>query len=180
MKKDELRKSLLERGGNGRTLMELQAETGLEYFKVPFEDVEYIGTVIVKVEEGLLEIPYRMVDIEGSLEEFVVGAEQLINEERIREIERIYASQQGQFMGFCQPKKIINYMQLAEELFTQYKNKGVHFKDIWRHLEKEEKCKGIEQDILESIELYIRYNLYDNSLKDKDIDDAKEHLKSQC
>lgn len=105
MKKEQLRKELLKRGGNGRTLMELQDETGLEYFKVPFEDVEYVGTVVIKVEEGLLEIPYRMVDIEGSLEEFVVGAEEMIDEERIREIQDIYASQQAYFSTFCHAKK---------------------------------------------------------------------------
>jgi hypothetical protein len=181
MKKEQLRKELLERGGNGRILRELQEETGLEYFKVPFEDVDYIGTVIVKVEEGLLELPYRMVDIEGTLEEFVVGAEELIGKERMREIEAIYASQQAHFVSFCQPqkKKITDYLSLAETLFFSYQEKGIHYKDVWRHLEQEPKCKGLEEDILDAIEVFLRYNLSDFSLKDNDIDNAKAMLKDK-
>jgi hypothetical protein len=118
LKQTELRNELLKRGANRRTLMNLQKEIGLEFFSVPLESSEYVGVMLVKVEEGILEIPYRMVDMDGNLEEMVIGEEKLVDKERIQEIQQWYLSKQQKFMNFCQSSLIKERRKKNIRLFS--------------------------------------------------------------
>lgn len=183
LKKEELRNELLKRGANRRTLINLQKEVGLEFFSVPLSTSEYVGVILTKVDEGILEIPYRMIDMDENLEELVIGAEKIVDEERIQEIQQWYISQQEQLVKFCysnrmkKEREISDYLSLAEKLFYRYKEKRIHYQDVWRYLEQEPECLGLDEDIMEAIETYIRYNLFDHRITDVQFDEAKEILK---
>lgn len=68
-------------------------------------------------------------------------------------------------------------LNLAERYYQECKEKKIHFKDVPKYLENI--LKNEEEEVVDAIELYIRYNLYDRRLTDKDIIYAKEFLSSK-
>lgn len=65
-------------------------------------------------------------------------------------------------------------MPLAEECYQECREKRVHYQDVPRYLER--KLMTEEEDVQEAVEIYVRYNLFDRRLGDRDIDYAKELL----
>lgn len=180
MKWKELRSILLEQGANGRTLLELKEKRSLETFRVPEERTDALGSVFVKVNEGILEIPYRMIDIEGQLEEFVIGAERLVDKSRVSAVLDYQRQQTNLFKSFTanglQTIRTKDYKALADALFIKYQEERVHYKAVGKRMESEVSCKSLPEEIFDAVEGYIRYNLSDQSLTDTDIDYYKEVL----
>lgn len=180
MKWKDLRITLLTRGANGKTLFEIKQETGIETFKVSEERSDALGSVFVKVEEGILEIPYRMVDIEGQLEEFVIGAEKLVHKERVESILMYQRQQLNLFQSFCSDSvhtvRTSDYKALADALYLKYQQERVHYKDVGKQMEEEVSCRKLPEEIFEAVKGYIRYNLSDQRLQHADIDYYKDIL----
>lgn len=66
-------------------------------------------------------------------------------------------------------------LALAEECLARCKENHVHHQAAAKFLEP--KLLHEEEEVVEAVELFVRYNLYDRRLTDKDIDYAKSFLK---
>lgn len=70
----------------------------------------------------------------------------------------------------------MNKFNLAEQCYNECKEKGVSYKEAPKFLEW--KLKNEDEEISQAVEVYVRYNLNDQSITDNEIDFAKELLKN--
>lgn len=69
---------------------------------------------------------------------------------------------------------MLKLLQLAELCYEECKAKRVHYTGVSKYLER--KIRKEDKEIQQAIEIYVKYNLYDRNLTDKDFDCAKEIL----
>lgn len=65
-------------------------------------------------------------------------------------------------------------LAVAQRFYVECLERRIHYRDVPRYLEEHLTTEA--EEIHHAIEVYIRYNLYDRSLQDTDIDYAKELL----
>lgn len=86
----------------------------------------------------------------------------------------ITAKYQKQALSDVQDSIESSKMALALSYYQECTDNRIHFQDVPRYLEK--RLEKENEEVAEAIEIYVRYNLYDRRITDRDLDYAKTCL----